>query len=139
MLLKYDFPAYFTKVLGSREKGLWFTHNILTDENNYKLDKADKPFSEYMKECKQKWPDYTIALDAFDKHYADIFTLQVKLPGMKELMKELKSKGYRLLELFNWSTKVFDVMDKFPEIFSLIDGYLVFHQVHLLKPPKKIY
>lgn len=30
-------------------------------------------------------------------------------------------------------------MDKFPEIFSLLDGYLVSHQVHLLKPHKEIY
>ena len=29
---------------------------------------------------------------------------------MKDLMKELKSKGYRLLGLSNWSTKVFDVI-----------------------------
>lgn len=137
VLVKYDFPAYFAKVLGSHEKGLWFMRNILTDENNDKLDKADKPFCEYMKEWKQKWPDYAIAIDAFDKHYTDIFTEEV--PGMKGLMMELKSQGYRLLGLSNWSTKVFDVMDKFPEIFSLLDGYLVSHQVHLLKPHKEIY
>lgn len=137
VLVEYDFPAYFAEVLGSHEKGLWFMHNILTDENNDKIDKADKPFDEYMKEWKQKWPDYTIAIDAFDKHYTDIFTGEV--PGMKDLMKELKSKGYHLLGLSNWSTKVFDVMNKFPEIFSLLDGYLVSHQVHLLKPHKEIY
>lgn len=137
VLVKYDFPAYFTKVLGSREKGMWFMHNILTDENNDKLDKADKPFDEYMKEWKQKWPDYILAIDAFDKHYTDIFTGEV--PGMKDLMKELRAKGYQLLGLSNWSTKVFDVMDKFPEIFALLDGYLVSHQVHLLKPHKEIY
>lgn len=137
VLVKYDFLAYFAKVLDSREKGMWFMHNILTDENNDKLDKADKPFDKYMKEWKQNWPDYTVAIDAFDKHYTDIFTGEV--PGMKDLMKNLKSKGYRLLGLSNWSTKVFDVMDKFPEIFSLLDGYLVSHQVHLLKPHKEIY
>ena len=79
----------------------------------------------------------TIAIDAFDKHYTDIFTGEV--PGMKDLMKDFKSEGYRLLGLSNWSTKVFDVMDKFPEIFSLLDGYLVSHQVHLLKTHKEIY
>lgn len=137
VLVEYNFLDYFSKILGSREKGLWFMHNILTDENNDKLDKSDKPFAEYMREWKQKWPDYTVALDAFDKHYTDIFTGEV--PGMKDLMKALKSKGYRLLGLSNWSTKVLDVMDKFPEIFSLLDGYLVSYKVHLLKPHKEIY
>lgn len=55
------------------------------------------------------------------------------------LMKSLKGKGYRLLGLSNWSTKVFDIMDKFPRIFGLLDGYLVSHKVHLLKPHKEIY
>ena len=137
VLVQYDFTAYFTQILGSREKGVWFMNHILTVENNDKLDKADKPFSEYMKEWKQQWPEYTVAIDAFDKHYTDIFTGEV--PGMEDLMMELKSKGYRLLGLSNWSTKVFDVMKKFPKVFSMLDGYLVSHQVHLLKPQKEIY
>ena len=137
VLVEYDFPKYFTKFFGNHDKAMWFINNILTEENNDKLDKADKPSNEYMKEWKQRWPDYTIAIDAFDKHYTDIFTGEV--PGMKDVMKDLKSKGYRLLGLSNWSTKVFDVMNKFPEIFSLLDGYLVSHQVHLLKPHKEIY
>ena len=30
-------------------------------------------------------------------------------------------------------------MEKFPEIFSLLDGCLISHQVHMLKPHKEIY
>lgn len=137
VLVQYDFTAYFAKVLGSREKGEWFMHNILTDENNNLLDKGDKPFSYYMAEWKKRWPDYTTAIDAFDKHYTDIFTGEV--PGMYKLMAELKGKGYRLLGLSNWSTKVFDIMGKFPRIFNILDGYLVSHKVHLLKPHREIY
>lgn len=137
VLVKYDFHTYFAKVLNSREKGEWFMNNILTDENNDKLDKGDRPFSEYIKEWKERWPEYSVAIDAFDKHYTDIFTGEV--PGMKELMRSLKSDGYRLLGLSNWSTKVFGVMEKFPEIFSLLDGCLISHQVHMLKPHKEIY
>ena len=95
VLVKYDFHTYFAKVLNSREKGEWFMKNILTDENNDKLDKGDRPFSEYIKEWKERWPEYSVAIDAFDKHYTDIFTGEV--PGMKELMRSLKSDGYRLL------------------------------------------
>lgn len=137
VLVQYDFTAYFSKVLGSREKGEWFMRNILTDENNGLLDKGDKPFRCYIAEWKQRWPDYAIAIDALDRHYTDIFTGEV--PGMYDLMVELKGKGYRLLGLSNWSTKVFDIMDKFPRIFNILEGYLVSHKVHLLKPHKEIY
>lgn len=137
VLVEYDFHKYFSTILGSSDKGEWFMSHILTDENNDKLDKGDKPFSYYMAEWKKEWPDYTAAIDTFDKHYTDIFTEEV--PGMYELMTSLKDKGYRLLGLSNWSTKVSDVMDKFPRIFRLLDGWLVSHKVHMLKPHKEIY
>lgn len=137
VLVQYDFKAYFTNILGSKEKGEWFMTNILNDENNDMLDKGDRPFEEYIAEWKERWPDYAVALDAFDKKNADIFTNEI--PGMVELMTELKEKGYRLLGLSNWHTKVWGIMKKFPRIFGLLDGYLISHQVHLLKPYKEIY
>lgn len=137
VMVEYDFPKYFTKFFGCRKKAMWFINNILTEENNDKLDKADKPFNEYISEWKQQWPEYADALDAFDKHYADIYPCEVS--GMFELMTELKAKGYRLLGLSNWSIKVFNVMHKFPRIFALLDGRLISHEVHLIKPHKEIY
>ncbi len=137
VLVRYDFPAYFARVLGSRERADGFMRQVLTDENNDKLDKGEKPFGEYMAEWKQRWPEYAGAIEAFDKHYADIFTGEQ--PGMRELMTDLRSRGYRLLGLSNWSVKVFDVMAKFPGIFALLDGCLVSHQVRLLKPQREIY
>lgn len=137
VLVEYDFPAYFARVLGSRERAGWFMSHVLTDENNNKLDKGEKPFGEYMAEWKRRWPEAAGAIEAFDRHYADIFTGEQ--PGMRELMRELRAKGYRLLGLSNWSAKVFDVMDKFPGIFALLDGYLLSHEVRLLKPQREIY
>lgn len=137
VLVQYDFKAYFTNILGSKEKGEWFMRNILNDDNNDLLDKGDRPFDEYIAEWKQRWPDYAVALDAFDKNNADIFTNEI--PGMVALMTELKEKGYRLLGLSNWHTKVWDIMKKFPRIFGLLDGYLISHQVHLIKPHKEIF
>jgi FMN phosphatase YigB (HAD superfamily) len=137
VLVAYDFKAYFSRILNSEEKGEWFMQHILSPENNNILDKGDRPFKDYISDWKQRWPDYSIAIDALDKHYTDIFTGEI--PGIYDWMVELKSKGYRLLGLSNWSTKVFDVMKKFPRPFSLLDGYLVSHEVHLLKPDVAIY
>lgn len=137
VLVQYDFKAYFTNILGSKEKGEWFMQNILNDDNNDLLDKGDRPFDEYIAEWKQRWPDYAVALDAFDKNNADIFTNEI--PGMVALMTGLKEKGYRLLGLSNWHTKVWGIMKKFPRIFGLLDGYLISHQVHLLKPHREIF
>lgn len=137
VLVQYDFEGFFARELGSKEQAHLFMTQVLTEENNGRLDKADKSFDEYMTEWKAQWPQFTNAIDLLDKHYTDIFTSE--MPRIAELMQELKDKGYRLLGLSNWSTKVFDIMRKFPAPFALLDGSLISHQVHLLKPDQAIY
>lgn len=137
VLVQYDFEGFFARRLGSEEQARQFMTQVLTEENNGRLDKADKSFDDYMAEWKARWPQFTRAIDLLDKRYTDIFTAE--MPGIAELMAELKARGYRLLGLSNWSTKVFDVMRKFPKPFALLEGSLISHQVHLLKPDVAIY
>ncbi len=137
VLVEYDFLAFFTRCLGSEEQARLFMSQAFTEENNALLDKGDKPFDQYIAEWKRQWPQFAETIDLLDTHYTDIFTSE--MPGIADLMEELKDKGYRLLGLSNWSTKVFDVMRKFPKPFSLLDDSLISHQVHLLKPCEAIY
>ena len=137
VLVEYDFHGFFARTLGSEEQADRFMAQVLTEENNGRLDKADKSFDEYIADWKRQWPQFIQAIDLLDKRYTDIFTAE--MPGIATLMVELKAKGYRLLGLSNWSTKVFDVMRKFPKPFALLDGSLISHQVHLLKPDVAIY
>lgn len=137
VLVDYNFKNFFAHLLGSEEKATWFLNNVFTEEMNNKLDMQLKPFGEYIEEWKTRWPEYAHELDYFDLHYTDIFTGEVA--GMKVLMEKLKAQGYQLLGLSNWSSKVNDVMKKFPDCFRLLDGYLVSYMVHQLKPAPEIY
>jgi epoxide hydrolase-like predicted phosphatase len=137
VLVSYDFNKFFTGVLGSKEKATWFLDNVLTDDFNNRLDHGLKSVNELLGELKAQFPAYVDAINAFDVHYTDIFTGEV--PGIVDLMKELKGKGYHLYGLSNWSTKVFEVMKKFPRPFSLLEDCLISHQVKLLKPQPAIY
>lgn len=137
VLVQYDFKAFFAKQLGSEEQAEWFLQHILTEENNDLVDKEDKPFGEYIADWKRQWPDYIKAIDALDKRYTDIFTGEV--PGITALMQDLKARGYRILGLSNWSTKVFDVIRKYPRPFNQLEGSLISHEVHLLKPDVAIF
>ena len=137
VLVQYDFLTFFVRQLGSDEQARQFMAHVLTEENNGRLDKADKTFSEYMEEWKRQWPEAAQTIDLFNRRYTDIFTAEV--PGITELMRQLKAKGYRLLGLSNWSTKVFDVMRKFPKPFAELEGSLISYQGHLLKPDEAIY
>ena len=76
------------------------------------------------------------SIDIFDKHYIDVFTCETE--GIRDLILSLKSRGYSILGLSNWSSRVYDVINKF-DIFNLIEDSLISKDVHQLKPNKDIY
>jgi HAD superfamily hydrolase (TIGR01509 family) len=56
------------------------------------------------------------------------------------LLKSLQKKGYPLYVLSNWDRESFEKMlQKYPEIFALFDGYIVSGIVQLAKPDPRIY
>lgn len=137
VLVEYDFKKFFKPMLGGEAEADWFMSHVFTPEVNDRLDLELEPFSQFVAGLKAQWPDYARVFDAFDKHYTDIFTSEV--PGMFDLMTELKGKGYPLLGLSNWGRKVYEVIDKFHRIFGLIDDSLISWQVHQIKPHPDIY
>jgi len=83
-----------------------------------------------------KFPSFTGAFQA----YVDEFPKTVKgeIPGMKELLDELKGKGIGLYGLSNWSSETFAKVPRLPVI-DMLDGYVLSGDVHLLKPDPAIY
>ena len=62
-----------------------------------------------------------------------------ELPGMRELVAELKDKGYGIYGLTNWSAETFPLIrDTYP-IFRLMDGIVVSGEEHTMKPRPEIY
>ncbi|RSX56008.1 haloacid dehalogenase [Bifidobacterium dolichotidis] len=62
------------------------------------------------------------------------------MPGMLELLQDLKSAGYHLFGLTNWSSETIHVMyDKYPEIMNLLDDTIVSGIERLHKPEPAIY
>ena len=136
VLVQYDFTVFFTSILGSRERARWFMQHVFTGEINAEMDRGEHEPAYFFEQQKQLWPGYADVLRQFDEHYTDIFTAETE--GMRTLMTELRAQGYRLLGLSNWSSRVYEVMQKF-SIFDLLDGYLLSKDVHQLKPEPAIY
>ena len=136
VLVQYDFHAFFTSVLGDESKAKWFLGNVFPAEVNNEMDRGIHEPQYYIDWQKRLWPEYRNALDALNQRYIEIFTQESE--GLREVMVELKEKGYRLLGLSNWSSKVYEVMDKF-SIFEQLEDSLISKDVHMLKPHADIY
>ena len=61
------------------------------------------------------------------------------IPGMYELVADLKAAGYGVYGLTNWSSETFYQIEKNYPVFALLDGKIVSGDVRLLKPDAAIF
>ncbi len=71
-------------------------------------------------------------------HYAD--ALPRMMPGMEQLLRDLRSAGYGVWGLTNWSHETFPLaFNKFPQLADLLDGTVVSGIEKMHKPEANIY
>ena len=99
------------------------------------IDRGDD-FAQCIKDLQAKHPGYAKEIALYDTRYHDM--VGDALPGMTELLKELKDCGCGLYGLTNWSYKVYAVLERVP-IFRLLDGKVISSEEHLIKPDLRIY
>jgi len=136
VLVDYDFQQFLAKLFGDSPDLIDFSTIVLSKKWNEIFDKEDKPFGEYIQDLKQLYPKYETYIDAFDKRYQEIMTGEI--PGMREVLIDLKQRGFKLYGLTNWCSKVYEMMDKH-DIFKLLDGRVISCEEHLIKPDPAIY
>ena len=120
---------------GDSEKAEWFHQYITVPAFYDRLDRGDD-FAQCIRDLQAQHPDYAEEIALYDTRYHDM--VGNALPGMTELLTELKSGGYGLYGLTNWSYKVYAVMERLP-IFRLLDGCVISSEEHLIKPDPRIY
>lgn len=136
VLVEFDPHRLYDSVFnGDSEKAEWFHHNITTPDFYDKIDHGDD-FAQCIRDLQAAHPDYAKEIALYDTRYHDM--VGDALPGMTELLTELKERGCGLYGLTNWSYKVYAVMDRLP-IFRLLDGKVISSEEHLIKPDARIY
>lgn len=128
----YLYDSHF----GSREKADWFLENICTGRWNIQMD-GGKPFAEGCAELSAEYPEWRKEIYMFFDRWIEMMADEI--PGMRELLGELKAAGYGLYGLTNWSAETFcQVRDRY-EVFSLLDGMVVSGEEHIVKPDEAIF
>ena len=141
VLVDYDFDRFFAVVRAdyrvSEAAFAEFMQVVLAEETYSSLDRELIPFARQVDMLKQQHPACAELFEAFDSRFQEVVTGEV--PGMHQLLGELHSSGYRLYGLSNWSSKVYETMRNYSEIFSLLHGRVLSCEEHLLKPEPEIY
>lgn len=136
VLVDYDFEAFFRKYIPDTERCLAFTPVLYNEEVQQLLDREIRPFEVIMEEIIARNKEYEPEIRLFNEHYPEVVTNEVV--GMRQLLTQLKSEGYKLYGLTNWCSKVRITMAQYP-IFNLLDGQIISSEEKVIKPEPEIY
>lgn len=129
----YLFLPYFN---GNEEKCRFFTDNVCNREWFTRMDRGES-MDKCVAELQSQYPEYADAVATFRDRWFDMCNGEI--PGMLELIQDLKAKGLNIYGLTNWPAETFDeARHRFKTIAS-IDNIVVSSLVKLAKPEPEIF
>lgn len=130
-------PRYlYKKVFSTEEEMEWFLANVCTPQWNTQQD-AGRPFEEGIELLKAKYPEYTFAIEFYRSRWEEM--LGGAIEGSVDILRKLKTRGYRVYALSNWSMETFPVAQKKYGFFNAFDGMVISGEEKLVKPDPQIY
>ena len=129
----YLFLPYFN---GDEAKCRYFTDNICNREWFTRMDRGET-MDVCVADLQAKYPEYAQAVAMFRDRWFEMCSGEI--PGMLELIQDLKSKGVGVYGLTNWPAETFDEARRRFKTIASIDNIVVSSHVKLAKPEPAIY
>ncbi|MBO7436882.1 MAG: HAD family phosphatase [Bacteroidaceae bacterium] len=129
----YLFLPYFG---GDEEKCRFFTDNVCNREWFTRMDRGED-MDQCVAELQKTYPQYTDAVAAFRDRWFEMCNGEI--PGMLEIIQDLKKKGVGVYGLTNWPAETFDEARRRFKTIASIDNIVVSSHVKLAKPEPAIY
>lgn len=130
---RYFFDGYFH---GDTRREEFFLKEICNSEFNRWMDEGMLP-EEAREKMTRLHPEWEREIRDYLVHWRE--QLGDEIPGMRAYLQSLKSGGYRLFGLTNWSTVTFREVRKEYGITDLLEGIVISSEVRLLKPGPEIF
>ena len=131
-------PAYlFLPVFGGdEEKCRFFTDNVCNREWFTRMDRGEN-MDVCVSELQARYPLFADAVAMFRDRWFEMCNGEI--PGMLELIQDLKSKGVGVFGLTNWPAETFTEARRRFRTLASIDNYVVSSSVKFAKPEPAIY
>ena len=129
----YLFLPYFN---GDQEKCRFFTDNVCNREWFTRMDRGED-MDTCVAELQETYPQYADAVAMFRDRWFEMCNGEI--PGMLEIIQDLKKKGVGVYGLTNWPAETFDEARRRFKTLANIDKFVVSSAVKLAKPDPAIY
>jgi 2-haloacid dehalogenase len=137
VLLEWNPRHVYRRYFPNDEEGMEkFFHEVNFMEWNAQLDKGIK-FADGVADLSRQFPHYSVLIQAYHDNWKD--SIGNHIEGTVEIMKRLKTAGYSLYGLSNWSAETFPLMRDKYEFFNLLDHIVISGEVGMIKPEPEIF
>lgn len=136
VLIDWNPRHLYKKIFTDESEMEWFLGNVCTLHWNLKQDEG-RPFAEGVTLLQGQYPQYTEQIDAYHKRWEEM--LNGHIEETVQIMRNLKSAGYTILGLTNWSAETFPVALERFEFLHELDGIVVSGTEKLVKPDDTIF
>lgn len=136
VLIDWNPRHLYRNIFDSEAETEWFLENITTSEWNRKQD-AGRSFEAAISELTSRFPAYSSQIEAYYHRWPEMISGEI--PESVTVLKQVKSVGYPVYALTNWSAQTFPlVSDEYP-LFGFFDGIVVSGLEGVAKPDVEIF
>ncbi len=96
-----------------------------------------RPFAEGVALLSAQYPQYASLIHAYHQHWEQ--SVSGPIDGTVEIVRALKSRGYPVHALSNWSAETFPTARAKYDCLELFDGILISGDVRVAKPDPRIF
>lgn len=136
VLVEWHPERVYGEYFGDEAKAWWFLRHVADLDWRQRID-AGESQDACIAELKARQPEYAEAIELYRSHWREMLTGE--MPGMRELLIELRVKGYEIYGLTNWSMETFPEAREHFGILQLIDRYVVSGAERLVKPDPRLF
>ena len=136
VLVQWHPELIYGNYFGDEAKAWWFLRHVADMDFRQRID-AGELMDTCIAEQQARYPEYSEAIALYRNCWREMLTDEV--PGMRELINELKTKKYEIYGLTNWSMETFPEARNHFGILQMIDRYVVSGAERLVKPDHRLF
>lgn len=136
VLVEWHPELIYSEYFGDEAKAWWFMRHIADNEWRLRIDAGENQ-DECIAELQVKHPNYSEAISLYRDKWSEMLTGEV--PGMRDLLCQLKADNRQIYGLTNWSMETFPLARQRFGILQMIDRYVVSGAEGYVKPDARLF
>ncbi len=136
VLVQWHPEVVYGEFFGDEAKAWWFLRHVVDMDFRQRID-AGESMEDCIREKQAQYPEYEQAVELYRSKWREMLTDEV--PGMREVISELRARNYEIFGLTNWSMETFPEARAHFGILQMIDRYVVSGAEGLVKPDPRLF